>query len=186
LENVGLSEEEAAMQRITFPKGLALGLTIFLLLPSNISYSQDHHSYKSWNFPDRYIRHRDSLAYVEKIIDIPASKDADFVEVPGLAGRCQSFESRNFPGFYLRHQNFRLKLSKITDEKLFKEDATFCVRRGLAEGNALSFESFNFPKYYIRHRDFELWVGQEDGSDLFKKDATFIQTQPVEPAQKVD
>ena len=79
-----------------------------------------------------------------------------------------------------------LKISKITDEKLFKEDATFCVRRGLAEGNALSFESFNFPKYYIRHRDFELWVGQDDGSDLFKKDATFIQTQPVEPAQKLD
>src|SRR6266446_7438455 len=165
------------MQRITVPKGLALGLTIFLLLPSNVSYAQEH-SYQSWSFRDRYIRHRDSLGYIEKITDLQASKDADFIVIPGLSGRCNSLEAKNFPGFYLRHQNYRLKLGRITDDNVSRQDATFCFTKGLAGADGLSFESANLPRYYIRHRNFELWVGQDDGSDLFKKDATFIQTRP--------
>src|SRR6516225_9086575 len=86
-------------------------------------------SYRSLNYPERYIRHRSFLAYIDPIVasDHLGRNDATFRLVPGLAGRCSSFESVNYPGFFLRHQDFRLKLAKQTDDQLFKEDATFCI-----------------------------------------------------------
>jgi hypothetical protein len=94
--------------------------------------------------------------------------------VPGLAGRCRSFESVNYPGHFLRHQNYRLKLAPRSDDELFRKDATFCFRTGLASSQARSFESFNFPGHYIRHSNFELWIARADGTALFKKDATYF------------
>lgn len=178
------------MHRITVLKGLALGLVMFsTLLPSQLSYSQESqhtHSYQSWSARDRYVRHRNFLAYIEPVVDEQSSKDAAFITVPGLAGRCNSFEARYLRGYYLRHQNSRLKLAKMTGEQTFRQDATFCLRDGLASAKDYSFESFNFQKHYIRHRDFELLIGQDDGSAAFKKDATFIQTPPVPKPVKHD
>src|SRR5262245_37995461 len=138
-------------------------------------------SYRSWNYPNRYIRHRSFLAYIDPIVanDQLGRKDATFRLVPGLAGRCWSFESVNYPGYFLRHENFRLKLAKQTDDQLFKEDATFCIVAGLANSEARSFESVNFPGHYIRHSNFELWLAKSDGSRLFKADATFITSPPL-------
>ena len=152
------------------------------LLVSELSYTQDI-AFTSWNFPNRYIRHRNSLCYIEVIRpgDKIGAKDATFRRVPGLAGKGSSFESVNFPGHFLRHQNFRLKLAKFVDQKLFREDATFYFVKGLADPNGRSFESFNFPKHYIRHRDFELMISPYDDSDLFRKDATFKQVAPPNP-----
>ena len=158
-------------------KGLIVGMAVFLsLLLSQLSYAQELNSYRSWNNPDRYIRHRLSLGYIDVIVasDKLGREDATFRLVPGLAGRCNSFESVNYPGHFLRHQDFRLKLAKQTDDQLFKEDATFCVVRGLASSDGRSFESVNFSKHYIRHSNFELWLAKTDESPLFKKDATFI------------
>ena len=135
-------------------------------------------SFRSSNFPDRYIRHKNSLGFIEPIPDILGKKDATFKIVPGLAGRCASFESYNYPGHFLRHQGFRLKLAKLTNDPLFGNDATFCPTRGLADANGFSFESANFPGHYIRHSRNELWVHRLDNSDLFRKDATFVITPP--------
>jgi hypothetical protein len=138
------------------------------------------HSYRSVNFPDRFIRHRNSLGFIEQINDQLGRKDATFVVVPGLAGSCHSLEAKFFPGHFLRHQNFRVKLG--TDDpldKAFRKDATFCFRDGLADPDARSFESFNFPNHFIRHRDFELVLSPNDGSELFKKDATFVSVQAL-------
>lgn len=132
-------------------------------------------SFKSAFFPDRYIRHRNSLGYIEPIQDNLAKQDATFKLVPGLAGSCVSFESFNYPNHFLRHQLSRLKLSERSDDQLFRNDATFCMRDGLA-GTGTSFESVNYPGSYIRHRNFELWLDRNDGSDLFKKDASFVKT----------
>jgi hypothetical protein len=173
------------MYRIMVPKCLAFGVAIFLLLPSKQSYSQEV-SWQSVNFPDRFIRHRNFLGFVEPINDQQAAKDAVFVSVPGLAGRCHSFEAKNFPGFFLRHQNFRVKLGKAETDQISREDATFCVRDGLANTNGRSFESANFPNHFIRHRDFELVLSENDGSDLFKKDATFMAEQPRQPPKPID
>jgi Alpha-L-arabinofuranosidase B (ABFB) domain len=132
------------------------------------------YSFSSYNFPDRYIRHRNYLGYIEPVNDELGRKDATFRLRNGLASsNCTSFESINFPGHFLRHQNFRLKLARNDGSQLFRKDATFCQRSGVG-GTGISFESYNFPAHYIRHKNFELWIDPSDGSDLFRKDATFI------------
>ena len=138
-------------------------------------------SFKSWNFQDRYIRHRSSLGHIDPIAagDPLARQDATFRLVPGVAGRLNSFESVNYPGHFLRHENFRLKLAPQSNDQLFKDDATFSVVPGLAGADGRSFESANFPGHYIRHSNFELWLARADGSQLFKDDATFIVSPPL-------
>ncbi|MBW4675288.1 MAG: AbfB domain-containing protein [Desmonostoc geniculatum HA4340-LM1] len=158
---------------------LSLSVCGIVLTSSSSVYSQrlpEVVSFRSSNFPDRYIRHRNFLGYLEPISDELGRKDASFKPVPGLADtQCTSFESINFPGHFLRHENFRLKLSRRTNETLFRKDATFCLFTGL-NGNDVdtwSFYSFNFPAYYIRHKNFELLLERVDGSDLFGKDSGF-------------
>ena len=138
-------------------------------------------SFRSWNFPNRYIRHRSFLAYIDPIVanDNLGRKDATFRLVPGLAGRCWSFQSVNIPDHFLRHENFRVKLAKQANDQLFKEDATFCIVEGLAGSGGRSYESVNFPGHYMRHSNFELWLAKSDGSRLFREDATFITSPPL-------
>jgi hypothetical protein len=135
-------------------------------------------SFQSFNFPDRFIRHRNSLGFVEPIPNELGKNDATFTIVSGLAGRCVSFESLNYRHHFLRHQNSRLKLAAFSNDKLFGEDATFCIVSGLADSAGTSFESINYPKHYIRHKNFELWLDPYDGTELFRRDATFRATQP--------
>lgn len=167
----------------TVPRGLYLGLAVlFSLLMSQWSYALlTGASFKSVNYKDHYIRHRGFLGYIEPINenDAVGIGDAIFRIVPGLAGRCKSFESLNLQDHFLRHQNYRLKLAKKTNDQLFREDATFCIVKGLARPSASSFESVNFPNRYIRHRNFELWLDPFEDSKLFRADATFIITGPV-------
>lgn len=151
------------------------------LLSSQVSHVQQAKSFRSVNVPDRYIRHRQFFGYLDRIVekDKLGRKDATFRILPGLAGKCQSFESVNYPGHFLRHQDFRLKLTKRTEDRLFKEDATFCSVPGLGNAEGRSFESVNFPKHYIRHLNFELWLAKPDGTQVFKKDATFLVSNPL-------
>jgi hypothetical protein len=141
----------------------------------------DLRSFRSVNFGDRYIRHRNSLGYADKIekADTLGRKDSTFRLVPGLAGRCSSFESVNYPGHYLRHKDFRVSLSPRAADDLFKQDATFCLRPGLFNSSARSFESVNLPGHYIRHFNFELWLAKSDGTPTFRKDATFFVERPL-------
>jgi Alpha-L-arabinofuranosidase B (ABFB) domain len=164
-----------------------LGLSVcgMLLTSSSSVYAQNSGeviSFSSYNFSDRYIRHRNFLGYLEPISDDLGRKDATYRLVSGLANsNCTSFESVNFPGHFLRHENFRLKLVRRINQRLFREDATFCIKTRLFGDNTSSWslESLNFPGHYIRHKNFELWVDPSDGSDLFRKDATFSITSPL-------
>ena len=149
--------------------------------------SHNSKSLKSFNYPNRYMAHRNRLGVmIEVNEDSPDldKQDATFCLVPSLA--CPddpmtiSFQSVNYPDSYLRHQNYRLKLAEPDGSQLFKEDATF----KLVSGNAgsedcgwVSFESFNYPNRFIRHRSFELWVESGD-SDLFRADSTFMSERP--------
>ena len=138
-------------------------------------------SFRSLNFQDRYVRHKNSLGFVDPVPfgDALGEKDASFRIVPGLAGRCSSFESDNYPNHFLRHQNSRIKLAERNEDQLFLEDATFCIVRGLA-GSGISFQSANYQDRYIRHRNFELWLDTFADNDLFKKDASFeVMTPPL-------
>lgn len=167
-------------------RALLLGLALLfplVLAESNVQGQGREASFQSYNFPQRFIRHRQWLGYIEDVRREPTRlrKDAHFRVVPGLAGRCSSFESMNYPGHYLRHQNFRLRISKWTDQQLFKDDATFCMKSGMAysQGDWKSFESVNVPNHYIRHRNFELWLDRFDNSRQFRADATFQITMPI-------
>ena len=146
-------------------------------------------SLQSFNFPDRFIRHRNSLGFVEPIPDELGKNDATFRIVSGLASdRCVSFESHDYPNQFLRNQAFRLTLAQFSDDPSFRKDATFCMVPGFAGDATTSFESFNYPSSlwrrdgrYIRHRNFELWLDRFDDTDQFKKDATFKITSPAAP-----
>ncbi len=145
----------------------------------------DYHSIQSYNYPDYYIRHRNSLGEITTIVSTLDKKDATFKLVPGLAdSRYVSFESVNYPGYYLRHQNSQIKLHKKTDDELFKKDSTFKIVPGLADSNWVSFESYNYPDYFIRHKNGYLYIEKGD-TDLFRKDTTFrLVTPEYQPAEE--
>lgn len=135
-------------------------------------------SLQSSNFLDRFVRHRNSLGFIEPIDGDLARADSAFRIAPGLAGRCVSFESKNFPGQYLRHEFWRIKLAPMQDSELYRNDATFCMTPGLGDSAGVSLQSASHPDRFIRHKNFELWVEPFDGGDVFRRDATFNLTQP--------
>lgn len=133
-------------------------------------------SFRSFNYPDRYLRHRNFAAELTAIS--PASQlerhDATFRISSGLAGgNSISLESSNYPGHFLRHQSLQLKLHPFANDDLYRRDSSFHVRPGLANGSLVSFESVNYPGYYLRHRSFQFFLEQGD-DELFRNDATFI------------
>ncbi|MCG8923003.1 glycoside hydrolase family 43 protein [Lentzea sp. CC55] len=140
-------------------------------------------SLRSVNVPDRYVRHRDNLGYVEPVSSsstLPARQDATFTVVPGLANaNCHSLRSVNFPDRYLRHYDFRVRLDVNTGDAVFARDATFCGRVGLAGGGSTSFESYSHPGRYLRHRDYELRVDWRTSDSAFAGDASFTVTAPL-------
>lgn len=75
----------------------------------------------------------------------------------------------------LRHQNFRMTLTRIGAGSPYfaRADATFVVRRGLADADCLSLESVNFPGRFMRHQNFTLVLQPRESSRLFAGDATF-------------
>ncbi|MFC9944056.1 AbfB domain-containing protein [Streptomyces pratensis] len=54
-----------------------------------------------------------------------------------------------------------------------KADATYTVRRGLADSSCYSFESVNFPGQYLRHAAGRVRNSPNDNTALFREDATF-------------
>ncbi|SEP19885.1 alpha-L-arabinofuranosidase B [Amycolatopsis saalfeldensis] len=76
---------------------------------------------------------------------------------------------------YLRHSAGDAITSVITADSsaLDKNDATWIVRRGLANNSCLSFESKNYPGEYLRHANYQLHRQPDDGSALLANDATF-------------
>src|SRR5881397_1998677 len=78
-------------------------------------------------------------------------------------------------GDYLRHQHGRAIISRITEASplIDKQDATWIVRAGLADGAGFSFESMNYPGCYLRHQHGAVYHHQNDDSEQFAADATF-------------
>ncbi|MFE9923732.1 AbfB domain-containing protein [Streptomyces sp. NPDC005774] len=84
------------------------------------------------------------------------------VTTPGLTNR------------YVRHQDGAVFTEAVDggSSALLKNDATWRIVPGLADGSCYSFESRNYPGEYLRHREYRVY--KESGSgDLFRADATF-------------
>ncbi|WP_158851305.1 glycoside hydrolase family 43 protein [Saccharothrix deserti] len=159
----------------------------FTVLRENVGDSTavatGNRSLRSANVTDRYLRHRDNLAYVDPLSSSSAlndRRDATFNIVAGLANsNCYSFQSVNFPGYYLRHNNMRLALNNNDGSAVFRADATFCGRAGLAGAGTTSFESFNFPGRYLRHYNYEMRLDLRASDSVFNGDASFTVTAPL-------
>ena len=126
--------------------------------------------WESHNINGAVIRHQNSRGRIDRNVSpVDASR---WKMVPGLAGRGVSFRSVNFPNKYLRHRDGQVWLDDFRNTGLYRADATFIERPGLADGSKKSFEASNFPGRYLRHRNSLLYVEGISG-DVARKDATF-------------
>ncbi|WP_238412034.1 glycoside hydrolase family 43 protein [Saccharothrix deserti] len=130
---------------------------------------------KSYNFPDRYVRHASNVARIDPYPFDPY-QDQLWKIVPGLADSAGvSFQSVNFPNMYLRHENYALVLATNDNTSVFRSDATFHRVAGFADSSWTSFRSHNFPDRYIRHAGYVLRIDpiSSSSSSSAKQDATF-------------
>jgi hypothetical protein len=130
---------------------------------------------KSYNFPDRYVRHANNAGRIDTYPFDPY-QDQQWRIVPGLADADGvSFQSVNFPTMYLRHASSALVLNTDDNSALFKADATFHKVAGLADSSWTSWRSHNFPDRYIRHAGYVLRTDpiSSSSSSTDKQDATF-------------
>ena len=89
--------------------------------------------FQSFNFRDRFIRHRSFEGVLSRKQDGGPEADFSFVVVDRGAGRI-SLRSANFPDRFLRHRDFRIMLEKSAgpSDQLFRQDSTFFLEPGLA------------------------------------------------------
>ncbi|GID30911.1 glycoside hydrolase family 43 protein [Paractinoplanes brasiliensis] len=130
---------------------------------------------KSYNFPDRYVRHANSVARID-VYPFDPYQDQLWTLTPGLADSSGvSFRSVNYPDRYLRHSNYAMVLATNDGTAAFRADATFHLTAGLADSSWTSFRSHNFPDRYLRHYGYVLRIDPITSSSpaTDKQDATF-------------
>ncbi|MFC4587019.1 glycoside hydrolase family 43 protein [Sphaerisporangium corydalis] len=130
---------------------------------------------KSYNFPDRYVRHQNNVGRIDTYPFDPY-QDQQWKLVPGLADAAGvSFQSVNYPGMYLRQSGFALVLNTADSSTAFKADATFYRVAGFADSSWSSFRSYSQPTRYIRHYNYVLRIDPitTASSATDKQDATF-------------
>jgi hypothetical protein len=130
---------------------------------------------KSYNYPDRYVRHADSVGRIDAYPFDPY-QDQLWTVVPGLADPAGiSFRSVNYPDRYLRHANYALVLNANDGTGVFAADATFHRAAGWADAGWTSLRSHNFPDRYLRHAGYLLRIDPitSGSSGADKQDATF-------------
>ena len=135
--------------------------------------------FRSFNFPDHFIRHRNFLGEISRKDAGGPADDFNFVVVDRGQGRV-SLRSVNFRDRFLRHRDFVIRLEGPKDPRpdAFKLDSVFVREPGLANRSGFSFRSVNFPDRYIRHRDFRLLLEPRNSPNL-APDATFFESVPL-------
>ncbi|WP_084965094.1 AbfB domain-containing protein [Thermoactinospora rubra] len=155
-------------------------------------------TYESYNLRGHYLRHIDSEVYIARPggpnpWDAAASfaQDVSWQEAPAwwrsgadlAAGQNVSLKvvTPCCTDRYLRHQDGLAFTEVVTaaGPALLKADATFTVRRGLADPSCVSLESRNFPGHYLRHSQYRIRKDARDGTALFDADATFCAMGPL-------
>lgn len=150
-------------------------------------------SYESVNFPGHYLRHYADTVYLARSGGTNAwdtatgfTADASWttgepalwrssVLLPVDVRRSLQVTTWGHTTRYLRHID-SLASTEVVDAgsaPLLKQDATFTLRRGLADSSCYSFESVNQPGRFLRHADSRVRIAPDDGSALLRDDATF-------------
>lgn len=149
-------------------------------------------SLESANFPGAFLRHYNEWVYLARPggtnpWDTAASFDVDATWAATLplwrsGAALPQDQARSFqvttPGYtdrFLRHRDSLARTDVVNSgsDALLKADATFVVRRGLADTSCYSLESRNYPGRFLRHANFRVRLDANDNSDLFRRDATF-------------
>jgi hypothetical protein len=147
---------------------------------------------ESANLPGHFIRHYAEQVYLARSggtnpWDSAANLVQDSTWAPTIAlwrsgAALPQDQARSLrvstPGFtdrYLRHRESLARTDVVSagSDALTKADATFVVRRGLADSSCYSLESRNFPGQFLRHAEFRVRMATNDGTELFRRDATF-------------
>ena len=88
---------------------------------------------KSYNFPDRYVRHFNSTGRIDSY-PMDLWQDQQWTLVSGLSDSSAiSFRSVNYPSKYLRHANYTLVLAANDGTSSFNADSTFRKVAGFAD-----------------------------------------------------
>ncbi|RMI38431.1 beta-galactosidase [Streptomyces triticirhizae] len=149
-------------------------------------------SLESFSEPGSFLRHFEEGVYLaseggDQPWDTPESFAADAtwaVALPLWRSGAElpldervSFQvtSDGFTDRVLRHRESLARTDVIAGDSAQqdREDATFVVRRGLADPSCYSLEAANQPGSYLRHAEFRVRLAPDDGSELFDRDATF-------------
>ena len=131
--------------------------------------------FESKNFKNHYFRHRGYQMWKDGYSSSGLYQlDSSFDIVPGLAGVGVSFRSVNYPNYFIRHYRYKCYIHRSDGKQLFRNEATFIPRVGLADPRGVSFESVNLPGFFIRHRSSRVQINRIDGSRLFRLDATWF------------
>lgn len=109
----------------------------FIVEPGKIA-GDYHYSFRSVNYPNLYLRHRDARLVLEGPDVNPGVFAADatfhlyagFVTIPGERTVC--FQSVNYPKRLIRHRSAELWIDEFDGSDLFKLDATYAVTVPLA------------------------------------------------------
>ncbi|MPZ82570.1 MAG: beta-galactosidase [Actinophytocola sp.] len=147
---------------------------------------------ESYNLPGSFVRHYNEAVYVARQggpnpWDTATGFAADTTwaavvplwrsgsDLPLNAARSFRVTTPGFTNRYLRHRDglARTDVVTATSTALLKGDATFVVRRGLADPSCYSLESRNIPGTYLRHQAFRVRLAASANTDLFRLDATF-------------
>ncbi|MFI6928882.1 AbfB domain-containing protein [Streptomyces sp. NPDC050287] len=112
--------------------------------------------------------HGSASAPPARATESPAPRPSSSAAKPSSPWR--SVRSVNYPDRYWHLSGGQVKLDPVRGSES-REDSTFELVRGLADGSCYSFATSDGS--YLRHRDFVLRADRNDGSSLFKQDATF-------------
>ena len=82
-------------------------------------------SFRSRNFPDRYLRHYGLALRLDTATTATANADATFCAVPGKSGTGVSWRSYNVPTRFIRHYNSALYISSSGGTNAFDSTTNF-------------------------------------------------------------
>lgn len=130
--------------------------------------------WEAFSAPGYYIVHTNGVGTL--VNSDWRDETSQYLMVPGLASKALntvSFELVDKSDRYLRQNSSgQMVMDLYTVGGTFNEDATFCIRPGLANSADVSFESYRFPGRYIR-RSGSLVYCQSGSGPTFNSDATW-------------
>jgi hypothetical protein len=142
-------------------------------------------SLESSNLAGYYLRHRNAEVWVDQNTGGSFNDDATWSVVNPLwrsgadlaVGQKRSFRvtTAGYDTRYLRHRDSLARTDVINSGSVLtdRQDATFTVRAGLADGTCYTFESVNYPGRFLRHAGYRLQTATNDNTTTFQQDATF-------------